>query len=176
LRIDQIEPPPSNQGQIWICSAVPRGARADWMVEKLSELGVRKFVPLLTDRGVPREGSSGRQDRWRRLAEESAEQSRRIGVMSIDAPVPLMDAIAAAGGKGWWLSPRPDAEPIARCIAPATGPIALFIGPEGGWSDRESDAFGAAGFTAVRLTGTILRVETAAIAAAAVLRCGRAGG
>jgi 16S rRNA (uracil1498-N3)-methyltransferase len=71
-------------GELIVASAVPKGDRADWMIEKLSELGVSRFIPLQTERSVVHPTGSGKRDRWARIATESAKQSRRAGVMQID--------------------------------------------------------------------------------------------
>ena len=151
-----------------VASAVPKGERADWMVEKLSELGVSSFIPLATQRSVVLPGGTNKRQRWERIAIESAKQSRRRGVMQIGDLTPLAGAMTS----GWYLSPDPRAVPIVQPLAELKVPeLRLFIGPEGGWTDEERAAFETAGLTPVRLTDTILRIETAAVAAAAVVMC-----
>src|SRR5690606_23984550 len=89
--------------ELTIASAVPKGQRADWMVEKLAELGVSRFVPLATARSVVHPEGRGKLDRWRRLATEAARQSGS-GVMRIDELTPLARAMAewqATGVAGW---------------------------------------------------------------------------
>lgn len=166
---------PARAGVEWtIAAAVPKGERADWMVEKLSELGTAEFVPLAAARSVVLPEGRNKRDRWARIATESAKQSRRVGVMRIGELTRVDDAIAVAsapGRVGWYFSTAAGARPVgdAATALPPAGPITAFIGPEGGWTDEELSRFAAAGFTPVRLTGTILRVETAAIAAAALI-------
>ena len=159
-----------------IASAVPKGERADWMVEKLSELGVARFIPLAAARSVVLPEGKNKRERWQRIATESAKQSRRRGVMRIDPLATLDDAIAAAAGATgrWVLSTTADATPVAELVRAATSgseraSLAMFVGPEGGWTTEELAQFTAAGFTGARLTTTILRIETAAIAAAAAV-------
>ena len=161
----------SGGGELIVASAVPKGERADWMIEKLSELGVSRFIPLMTERSVVHPAGSNKRDRWMRLATESAKQSRRGGVMRIDELMPLAEAIKSRGvnENGWYLSTADDALPIGEAIV--RGPVdrlSLFIGPEGGWSESEISELNDAGLTGVKLTATILRVETAAISAAAI--------
>ncbi len=164
--------------QQWsVASAVPKGERADWMVEKLSELGARAFIPLATARSVVHPEGRNKHDRWVRIATESAKQSRRPGVMRIDALTPLAQAVnAVAAGSapgqsaGWCLSTGDPATPIASAFAGHACPsLTLFIGPEGGWTPDELARMTAAGFLQVRLTHTVLRVETAALAAGAIV-------
>ncbi len=159
--------------QIVVASAVPKGARADWMIEKLSELGVARFIPLATARSVVLPAGQNKRDRWIRIATESAKQSHRPGVMQIEELTPLDQPLAHWASHGLFLSTHAAAEPIVAQLNSSFiihhSSIALFIGPEGGWTDDEMARFNQAGLTGVKLTATILRVETAAVAAAAVV-------
>jgi len=159
-----------------IASAVPKGERADWMIEKLSELGVTAFVPLAAARSVVLPEGKNKRDRWMRIAEESAKQSRRAGVMriaeltSVSAVVERVQA-SRDHTAAWHFSTGERATPIAQLaqkLKPAQAVIGL-IGPEGGWTDDEVAGFVKAHVAAARLTPTVLRVETAAIAVAAVI-------
>jgi len=157
-----------------VASAVPKGERADWMVEKLSELGAAAFIPLATARSVVHPEGRGKRERWQRLSIEAAKQSRRVGVMRIGELTSLEHAVAAArGGAGWYLSLDPRARPMAQVIREAPPApeyaLTLFVGPEGGWTPQELSMMDEAGLAALRLTDTVLRVETAAVAAAAVV-------
>src|SRR5205823_9925786 len=107
-----------------IASAVPKGERADWMIEKLSELGCSRFVPLAASRSIVLPEGKNKRDRWLRIATESAKQSRRIGVMQIDDLTDVETFIAS--------------HPTAFVLDPTGDPIdihaqtiALLIGPEG---------------------------------------------
>ncbi len=152
-----------------VAAAVPKGDRADWMVEKLSELGVARLVPLAAARSVVLPAGRNKADRWDRIAVESAKQSRRPGVMAVDAVTPLA-AVLGAGPPGWVLSTEGgDARPVGSVPVPET--LTVLVGPEGGWTPDELAACAAAGWSAVRLTPTVLRVETAAVAVAAVVAC-----
>jgi 16S rRNA (uracil1498-N3)-methyltransferase len=159
-----------------IAAAVPKGERADWMVEKLSELGTAAFVPLAAARSVVLPEGKNKRERWVRLATEAAKQSRRAGVMRV-GELTTVDALLehfshARDTAGWYFSTADDARP-ARAVADALPRgvrwITALIGPEGGWTDGELSRFRAAGLAPVRLTPTVLRVETAAVAAAAVI-------
>jgi 16S rRNA (uracil1498-N3)-methyltransferase len=174
-----------------IASAIPKGNRADWMIEKLSELGVATLIPLQTGRSVVHPEGAGKIGRWERLANESAKQCRRNDVMRIEPLEKLeavLDALAGAAGPeagpmrpvAWYFSTEAGAIPVAEAIARFRGDgpareemsaagLTCFIGPEGGWTEDEIRRFDAAGVLAVRLTRTILRIETAALAAAAVI-------
>jgi 16S rRNA (uracil1498-N3)-methyltransferase len=153
-----------------IASAVPKAARADWMIEKLSELGAATFIPLLTDRSVVHPEGKNKLQRWQRLAEESAKQSKRPGVMQIAAPTRLPDLFINPHPNTTIapLSTSPGARPLSSILNPQSS-LLLLIGPEGGWSDAELSLFADHHLTPITLGTTILRVETAAIAAAAVV-------
>jgi 16S rRNA (uracil1498-N3)-methyltransferase len=155
--------------ELTIASAVPKGARADWMIEKLSELGVARFIPLITARSVVHPEGKNKLERWRRLAEESAKQSKRTGVMTIDPPAPLTNALDQIAHAAAYLSTAADALPPSSILHPPSSSFILLVGPEGGWSDDEIRLFETRHLTAITMGGTILRVETAAIAAAAVV-------
>jgi len=168
VAVDAVHTPAVAPFQLTIAAAVPKGERADWMIEKLGELGVSRFIPLATERSVVLPGGTNKRQRWERLAIESAKQSRRAGIMRIDDLTPLESAMSS----GWYLSTNDDAASIGEMLGQKREQeLRLFIGPEGGWTDAERTAFDAAGLTGVRLTDTILRIETAAVAAAAVVIC-----
>jgi 16S rRNA (uracil1498-N3)-methyltransferase len=175
----------SARPQIIVAASVPKGDRADWMIEKLSELGVSRFTPLATERGVVLPEGKNKLQRWQRIAAEAAKQSRRAGVMRIDPLTKLehaLDALApppslrGGGVHVVILSTAPRATPIVDALRDVSGaaPLALFIGPEGGWTDQELRRFSERNLTHAKLTETILRVETAAVTAAAVVACWRA--
>jgi 16S rRNA (uracil1498-N3)-methyltransferase len=176
-----------NAGLRWsVAAAVPKGERADWMVEKLSELGCTVFIPLATARSVVLPEGRNKRDRWSRIAAESAKQSRRRGVMRIEELTllaGLLQRVADAGTalpdgppRGWFLSTDRSAVPARAAIdAGFSNPFFLAIGPEGGWTPEEQGILSAAGLTPVGLTPTILRVETAAVAAAAIVAIFAAG-
>ena len=170
VQVDAIDDEPeTNVTEITVAAAVPKGDRADWMVEKLSELGVACFIPLAAARSVVLPEGRNKRERWQRIATESAKQSRRRGVMRIEELTKVDVATRqAAGTRAIVLSTEADARPILEALADAPPRITLFIGPEGGWTDEELGLFARHGVAAVKLTDTILRVETAALVAAAI--------
>jgi 16S rRNA (uracil1498-N3)-methyltransferase len=179
VAVESIRPPRAS-GATWsIASAVPKAERADWLVEKLSELGASRWIPLAAERSVALPTGAGKRQRWLRIATESAKQSRRSGVMTIDELTPLAEAIAAlanaaklglAEDHSWVLSTELDAQPVSTLLMkPPPATLTVFVGPEGGWTESELGQFAGAGIHSVRLGPTILRVETAAIAAAALI-------
>lgn len=172
--VQQVRAGPPRGQVLTVAAAVPKGDRADWMVEKLSELGVDRFIPLATARSVVLPTGKSKTERWQRIAVESAKQSRRSGVMEIAPLTPLYKAIHAIG-PAWYLSTIPGCRSIPDALGSdeSRGSLSLFIGPEGGWTDQETAQFKSERFTAIGLTQTTLRVETAAVAAAAVVACCR---
>ncbi len=176
VRVRKLDQAPQRLNALTIAAAVPKGDRADWLVEKLSELDVDQYIPLLTDRSVVAPAGGNKFDRWHRLAIESAKQCRRSRVLRIEKPTPLAQAMSMTGGQGIYFTTEFDARHIATLAdaQPRAGAspfhTTLFIGPEGGWSSDELSAFRASGLTPASLGPTILRVETAAIAAAVVVQ------
>ncbi len=165
-------------GGVVVASAVPKGDRADWMVEKLSELGAAALIPLRTARSVVHPEGAGKLDRWKRIATEAAKQSHRSGVMRIDPLTPLNDLLASrdTSTEAIVLSTRPPADPLIRVRLLPGKTALLLVGPEGGWSSEELAGFDNAGLTAATLGPTILRIETAAVVGAGVIAARHAGG
>jgi 16S rRNA (uracil1498-N3)-methyltransferase len=176
VKVDAIEARAEAAGcRLTVASAVPKSDRADWMIEKLSELGVDRFIPLATARSVVLPSGQNKIDRWARIAVEAAKQSRRNGVMEIGALTSLSEAIAATP-RGVCLSTADGATPIGQMMRGSpVDKLAIFIGPEGGWTPEELSKMADANFVAASLTPTILRVETAAVIAAGILICLAAG-
>ena len=152
---------PPSRARLTVYAAVPKGARADWMAEKLCELGVARWVPLLTRRSTVNPGAN-KVARWRRLAAEAAKQSGSPPTL-VDDPTPLAEALAACEMSPTVLTTERDAPPFAAVDS-------AWVGPEGGWDDSELAAFDEAGAAFATLGESVLRVETAAIVAAAVAR------
>jgi 16S rRNA (uracil1498-N3)-methyltransferase len=171
VQVDQIELP-SLPGFTWsVAAAIPKGPRADWMAEKLAELGASSFIPLITERGIPMPAGEEKIRRWSRLATQAARQSGQRNVMKIEAPSSLTDLTKTFPARaGWFLSTDTDAAPIGTLtVQPAPEALVLLIGPEGGWTDAEVDLLRSARLSPVSLGRAILRIETAAIAAGAIV-------
>ncbi|HYA16244.1 MAG TPA: RsmE family RNA methyltransferase [Bryobacteraceae bacterium] len=146
--------------------------RFEWAVEKATELGVRKIVPVeaaRSERGLF-EGSRGRIERWTRIAREASEQSRRVRAPEVARAAKFAEALKDGAAHRIFLDERPGAPLLMQAIHPAAGDsISLLVGPEGGWTDAERDAFAAAGWSGASLGPTVLRAETAVCAALAVI-------
>ena len=153
--------------QSWVLCGTPEGERADWLVEKLAELGVGWFLPVDTERGRWKT-AAGRRARWGRLAIAALRQSRRAHLMVVEEPTPLPQALASLPPEGSrWLA---DASGALAGHTPASsvGEAAIgLVGPSGGLEEGERRAAVAAGFKPLRLSDARLRTETAALAWAA---------
>lgn len=157
--------------RLTIASAIPKGERADWMIEKLSELGVFRFVPLITERSVVHPEGKNKFERWRRIATESAKQSHRAGIMAIEPLMRLEELLASAADTGAvYLAPDAEHSLLAHLKSQISEWL-LLIGPEGGWTAAEIELFARSGIQPARLVDSILRVETAVVAAAAIAAC-----
>jgi 16S rRNA (uracil1498-N3)-methyltransferase len=154
-------------------AALIKFERFEWLLEKATELGVEEVTPVQTERSEKglEHAAQKRLLRWKRIAREASEQSRRARLPSIALPIELADALRTGTGHRYLLE-EAGAMPILGVLPEARQPgdrVALLAGPEGGWTDRERVAIQAAGWAPVSLGQRILRTETAAIAALAIL-------
>ena len=160
--------------KIHLVQGISRGERMDFVVQKATELGVKRITPVFTEYGVVKLNgarAAKRNDHWQSVAIGACEQSGRIRPPLIDAPVDL-NAWFGAGTKeaDSDLILRPGAAtPLSSIAAPVTK-VCLLIGPEGGFSDTEYEDAEIAGFAAVSLGPRVLRTETAALTAIAVVQ------
>ena len=158
--------------RIHLTQGISRSERMDFVVQKATELGVKRISPVLTRHGVIKlDGTRAekRRNHWQRVAESACEQSGRIRPPLIDAPLPLNDWFGSTRERGDTdLILRPGAETSLADIASPRIKLCLLVGPEGGFSAQEYDDAGVAGFAPVSLGPRILRTETAAVAAIAI--------
>ena len=161
--VEELEAPGRTGVEISLYQAVPKGGRMDLVVEKATEVGATRIVPLLAERGVvnPRAGKVGR---WRRVAEAAARQALRLSVPEVAEPVRFEDAASEVGETGVLLHNAPGLQPIEAVVE---APVSLFVGPEGGWSEGELLLAEEAGITLGVLGPYRLRSETAGIIAVA---------
>jgi 16S rRNA (uracil1498-N3)-methyltransferase len=151
--------------------AVFKFDRMEWAIEKCTELGVSRIVPVIARRTDAHLASAAakRAERWRRIALQAAEQSRRITPPEIATPIKLPDAVTLTAPLRIVLAESEQVTVLRDCLTPhLKGDILLAIGPEGGWAKEELELFQKAGWISASLGGTILRAETAAIAATAI--------
>jgi 16S rRNA (uracil1498-N3)-methyltransferase len=188
----RMEPPCAESWlEMTLCVALLKGEKFETVVQKATELGVARIVPVETARadvklarGSRAAETSKRVERWRRIAVEASKQSGRARLPLIDAPQSLADVLkresgsvgtetatqrlmfAERGGRGLLEIVREWREKPARVVA--------LVGPEGGWEDAEIEAARGVGWQVVTLGGRILRAETAGVVVAALLQhlCG----
>lgn len=160
--------------KIHLVQGVSRGERMDLVVQKATELGVKRITPVLTEYGVVKldeNRAAKRRDHWQKIVVNACEQCGRTKLPLIDAPIRLRD----------WFGEKPpsvDAElilapgasqPLSSMSPPETK-VCVLIGPEGGFSSTEYDDASVAGFQAVSIGRRILRTESAAIATLAIMQ------
>ncbi|MCU1326513.1 MAG: hypothetical protein JWN34_1883 [Bryobacterales bacterium] len=158
--------------QVTLYLAIIKFDKFEWAVEKATELGVAAIVPVeanRTDQGLF-EGSKKRAERWRRIAREGSEQSRRLKAPLVTDPIRFAAALSGPAELRVWLDEQPGAKPLIE-VAMASPPVstALLIGPEGGWTPAERAQMDAAGWQGASLGPPVLRAETAVCAALAVI-------
>ena len=146
-----------------------KGARMDWLIEKATELGVDAIHPVVTQYSVAGE----KADRWSRLAQAALKQSGNLIMPAISEALPFSEALARleTNFQGFLLSPEADlglGMAMQTTTRGGAGRIVLAIGPEGGFSDQEEKLLEKSGFRPCRLSGQILRGETAALAALSI--------
>ncbi len=153
--------------QITLGQALLKGERMKFVIQKATELGAARIIPLVTSRTIPLvegERASLRIERWQRIAEEAAKQSGRTMIPGIGEIQELADFLAQAAGARimlWEGEPNPLREVVKEIDAQAG--ITLLVGPEGGFSEGEVTAAQAQGFLVAGLGQRILRAETATL-------------
>jgi 16S rRNA (uracil1498-N3)-methyltransferase len=158
---------------ITLVLAIFKFDRMEWAIEKCTELGAARIVPVIARRTDSHlaAASAKRVERWQRIARQASEQSRRVAPPEIADPVKVSDVLNLQGAIRILLAESEDQillRDVARPKAANQG-IVLAVGPEGGWADDELQSFQRAGWISASLGNTILRAETAAIAATAIV-------
>jgi 16S rRNA (uracil1498-N3)-methyltransferase len=161
--------PGDNRVTTHLYLAVFKFDRFEWAIEKCTELGVSSIIPVIAQRTDAHLAGAAqkRVERWRRIAHEAAQQSRRDAAPEIQNPEKLEKAVREAPGKRIVLSETEREQRLADLVG-LDSSISLAIGPEGGWTETELALFSQAGWISASLGQTILRAETAAIAALAI--------
>jgi 16S rRNA (uracil1498-N3)-methyltransferase len=147
--------------------------RFEWMIEKATELGVERVIPVEAERSEKGLAAAAQKRiaRWSRVAREASEQSRRARLPLIEPAVSLTDALRDQSDYRYVLE-EAEATPILSVVPEARHAgdcVALLAGPEGSWTERERVEIAAAGWGAVSLGPQILRAETAAIAGLSII-------
>ncbi|MDR2850316.1 MAG: 16S rRNA (uracil(1498)-N(3))-methyltransferase [Verrucomicrobiota bacterium] len=156
---------------LFVC--VIKGARMDWTVEKATELGAARIVPVVSERTVARPADSSR---WQRIAEEAARQCGSAWLPEIPAPLPFTAALplVARAAPVFVAALTPGARPLRHALAAQAAPpqqAGWFVGPEGDFTPAELDALAASGAIPVSLGPLVLRAETACLYGLCALSC-----
>lgn len=178
LRIEQLKTfPRPDQPKVIIATSIAKGQRLDWLIGKCTELGVDVIWPILFERTAKLSRNPKTVQRWQRLAISAAKQSRRLLLPEISKPLSLPMALAKSE------QDYTDARLLLGSLEQKSDAlidqsfgdkdVIAFVGPEGGLGDEEQVLLQKAGAEPVRLTDTILRIETAALAFASILTAQR---
>ena len=165
--------------RIVLVQAIARGEKMDWILQKATELGVARILPVMSERSevkLDAQRADKRLAHWRGIVVSACEQSGRATVPEIAAPQALAQAAAQRAGRGFILDPFAD-DTLSSLRDTGLRECTIAIGPEGGWSPRDREQLIAAGYEGLRLGPRVLRTETAGIAAIAALQalCGDLG-
>lgn len=159
---------------ITLLLAVFKFDRMEWAIEKCTELNVTSIVPVIARRTEKHLALTAekRVERWRRIAREASEQARRVALPEIGDPMKLSEAVAVAAELRIVLAETEREAQLGEILRERADAqsLALAVGPQGGWTAEELEQFGQRGWLAASLGATILRAETAAIAAMAIAR------
>lgn len=164
--LDEVTDIPPPHPALTVAFAPTKGDRPEWALGKLTELGIDRVIPLVTDRAVVRwddKRSERRHQRWNEIARQAAMQSRRLRLPVIDPPTGVARVVAEAGTSTVLAVPGGDPPTLDRPT--------VLVGPEGGWSPEEERAV----LATVGLGPLVLRTETATLAAASLYTALRAG-
>ena len=173
FRVVQTLRSPEPAVRITLGAALIKFDRFEWMIEKATELGVERILPVETtrsERGLAA-AAAKRLERWLRIARESSQQSRRLRMPEILSPARFDRVLAEPADFRYFLD-EDQAPPLWRLLPPdrtASDRVALLAGPEGGWTDAERQAAHSAGWLAASLAPQVLRAETASTAAIAIV-------
>ena len=172
--LDRIPFTEERSTRLILAPAMIRFERFEWLLEKGTELGVDRFLPLesrFSAIRIPPASLRSRLERWQRIVREASKQCRRLSVPEVNAPIAVTELLPS---REYADCPRflLHREAPVRLNAPAAaaGSMILCTGPEGGWHSSEIEAAQGAGWTVVSLGPGVLRAETAGLAAVAVIR------
>ncbi len=177
LAVSQISPVESLRARLVLLQGLLKGDKQDFVIQKATELGVSRIVPVACERSVPqlaKERAEQKRRRWIEIARHAAQQCRRADVPEISLPMSFAEALADAQGQKLLLF-EGSAPPLGQVLLPISADgagglaVSMLIGPEGGLAPGEVAAAQAAGFAAVSLGPLILRAETAVVATLAVV-------
>jgi len=170
---------PADDIHVTLYQALPKSNKMDMIIQKATELGVRKIVPFLSARSVPRlapQGSQAKVTRWRKIALEASRQCGRTDIPEIENILSLEDMLGISHDADcrmifWEQETERGIRHVLRDLCgPGTDTFSIIVGPEGGFTADEVERAVAAGYLATTLGGRILKVETASIAILTILQ------
>lgn len=172
--VERLEPTPLPV-RLTVLFSLIKFDRIEWLLEKCTEIGVERFLPVVAERSE--KGLDGavekRRERWERILLESSQQSRRDQLPRIGALQSFASALGQSAALRYFLDEdRTSAKPLLPSLPQArqaTDEVLILAGPEGGWTDKEREQAASAGWQSVSLGPQILRSETAAIVAAGTI-------
>jgi 16S rRNA (uracil1498-N3)-methyltransferase len=154
---------------ITLFQAVPKGKVMDWIVQKATELGVARIVPVITERTIVEiDADSAKVEKWRAIAIESIKQCGAPFLPKVDAPLPFAAAMKQLGGLALVAALHTSAGEMHEFFGKDARPVQLWIGPEGDFTPTELQQLVAAGAQPITLGPLVLRCDTAAISALAL--------
>ena len=161
--------------KVSLYTAIPKGERFDWLIEKAGEIGISKIVPVIYLRSVVKELSENKIERYKKISISASSQSWRADIMPVDKPVKFNEAAEKVSREKDTLNVLPwESEENKKILSllnenKYVKNINIFIGPEGGFDKTEIDVALKNNFKTVTLGKNILRVETAAIVASSIV-------
>ena len=160
------------RAEVTVAISIFKFDRMEWAIEKCTELGVARIVPVIAARTEKHlaQAAGKRVERWRKIAKQAAEQSRQVSLPEVLDPVKFAEFLRDQAGVRIVLSEVETRVSLKGALPPDTSSLTLAFGPEGGWREDELANFADTGWVSASLGPTILRAETAVIAAVAV--CG----
>jgi 16S rRNA (uracil1498-N3)-methyltransferase len=169
LNVREREKRPPLACDLTLFQSIPKGKVMEWIVQKATELGARRIVPMITERTVVEIGAdSHKVEKWRGIAIESIKQCGSPYLPKIDAPTEFSKALRQVSGLPFVAALRPGAGEIHEFIGRDRRPVQIWIGPEGDFTSSELDQLEAAGVHPITLGPLVLRCDTAAVCALAL--------
>jgi 16S rRNA (uracil1498-N3)-methyltransferase len=176
IKVSKVAVNSGNPVKLTVACAIPKGSRMDEIIDHLTQLGVERIIPMMTERVVvklDKEKSEFRSTRWQKIAQSAAQQSRQSVITTVTPVTDFNDVVTKSTDDDLKLIPHLSGErKLLRDTLAAGKPksIIVLIGPEGDFTPEEVEIALGNGFTAVSLGDTVLRVATAAIAVASYIR------
>ena len=173
--IDEVAPArPESPLRLTLAVALLKGEKFDLVVQKATELGATRIVPVVTKLADVRlrdtSDAAKRVSRWQRIALEASKQSGRAVVPEVKTPVTFESLVRETGSSSAIMFSERDGQPLAEVRGEFPSPLTALVGSEGGWTDQEIKVARENGWRIITLGGRTLRAETAAITVAALLQ------